>query len=156
MLSRDEVRIAYLAILGREPESESSLAIHQLEPSLDKLGQRLLASDEFRRRAVAVLPSREDSKWVCTEIHDGTEILIHIGLETVNLKGKGFTPLVNVGDKISIGQPLIEVDWAHIQEHATSIITPIIITNSEDKIVETHDAKEGIVGETVLLTVSSK
>lgn len=93
---------------------------------------------------------------VALKSSDGTEILIHIGLETVNLKGKGFTPLVNVGDKISIGQPLIEVDWAHIQEHATSIITPIIITNSEDKIVETHDAKEGIVGETVLLTVSSK
>lgn len=87
---------------------------------------------------------------------DGTEILIHIGLETVNLKGEGFTALVNVGDKISIGQPLIEVDWAYIQEHATSIITPIIITNSDDRIVEIHDAKKSIVGETVLLSVSTK
>lgn len=88
--------------------------------------------------------------------NDGTEILIHVGLETVNLKGEGFTTLVNAGDKISVGQPLIEVDWVYIQEHATSMITPIIITNSDDKIVETHDDKESIVGETVLLTVSSK
>lgn len=88
--------------------------------------------------------------------NDGTEILIHIGLETVNLKGEGFTPLVNAGDKITVGQPLIEVDWAYIQEHATSMITPIIITNSEDKTVEAHEAKESIVGETVLLTISSK
>lgn len=88
--------------------------------------------------------------------NDGTEILIHIGLETVNLKGEGFTTLVKTGDKITVGQPLVEVDWTYIGEHATSIITPIIITNSDERIVETHDAKESIVSETVLLAVSPK
>ena len=87
---------------------------------------------------------------------DGTEILIHIGLETVNLKGEGFTTLVKVGDKITVGQPLIEVDWAYIGEHATSIITPIIITNSTERNIEFSNDKKSSVGETVLLTVSPK
>lgn len=87
---------------------------------------------------------------------DGTEILIHIGLETVNLKGEGFTTLVKVGDKITVGQPLIEVDWAYIGEHATSIITPIIITNSAERNIEFSNDKKSSVGETVLLTVSPK
>ena len=87
---------------------------------------------------------------------DGTELLVHIGLETVNLKGEGFTTLVKVGDKITVGQPLVEVDWAYIGEHATSIITPIIITNSDNRTVEFGSDKKSIVGETVLLTASPK
>ena len=87
---------------------------------------------------------------------DGTEILIHIGLETVLLGGKGFTVLVNVGDKVSLGQPLIEVDWDYIREHATSIVTPIVITNSLERNVHCVDTKEGIMGETLLMTISTK
>ncbi len=88
--------------------------------------------------------------------NDGTEILIHIGLETVSLKGKGFTVLVKAGDKVSVGQSLIEVDWDYIREHAKSIITPIVITNSAERKVQLEVAKEGIVGETVLMTISPK
>lgn len=87
---------------------------------------------------------------------DDTEILIHVGLETVLLKGEGFTTLVNTGDEITVGQPLLEVDWAYIKEHATSMITPIIVTNGTDKNVEPQDAKESIAGETLLLKVSPK
>lgn len=87
---------------------------------------------------------------------DGTEILIHIGLETVNLKGKGFNTLVKIGENVSIGQPLVEVDWAYIEQHATSTITPIIITNSADRVIELNDVHESILGETVLFTVSPK
>lgn len=86
---------------------------------------------------------------------DGTEILIHIGLETVSLKGKGFTVLVKAGDTVSVGQSLIEVDWEYIREHAKSIITPIVITNSAERTVKCEVAKEGIMGETVLMTVSA-
>jgi PTS system glucose-specific IIA component len=88
--------------------------------------------------------------------NDGTEILIHVGLETVSLKGKGFTVLVKAGDTVSVGQSLIEVDWDYIREHAKSIITPIVITNSAERNVKCEVAKEGIMGETVLMTVSAK
>lgn len=103
---------------------------------------------------VVLIPDTKHA--IALKSSDGTEVLIHIGLETVNLKGKGFTILVKTGDNISVGQPLIEVDWVYIKEHAISIITPIIITNSGDRIVETSDAKESIVNETVLLTTSPK
>ncbi|AOV07630.1 glucose-specific PTS transporter subunit IIBC [Sporosarcina ureilytica] len=59
----------------------------------------------------------------------GREILIHVGIDTVNLEGKGFEALVEQGDKVKVGQPLLKVDIDYIQEHATSIITPIIFTN---------------------------
>ena len=88
--------------------------------------------------------------------NDGTEILIHIGLETVSLGGKGFTVLVETGDKVSLGQPVIEVDLDYIREHATSIVTPVIITNSSEKNVQFTQTKAGIMGETLLMTVSNK
>lgn len=59
----------------------------------------------------------------------GREILIHVGIDTVKLKGKGFEALVSQGDRVEIGQPLLKVDLDYITEHAPSIITPIIFTN---------------------------
>jgi glucose PTS system EIICBA or EIICB component len=59
----------------------------------------------------------------------GREILIHVGIDTVKLEGKGFEALVAQDDRIEIGQPLLQVDLDYIKEHATSIITPIIFTN---------------------------
>ncbi len=88
--------------------------------------------------------------------NDGTEVLIHIGLETVSLQGKGFTVLVETGDTVSLGQPLIEVDLEYIREHATSIVTPIIITNSSEKVVQCTHTKDGVTGKTLVMTVSNK
>lgn len=87
---------------------------------------------------------------------EGTEILIHIGLETVNLKGKGFNEKVSVGDKVSVGQLLMEVDLDYVKENATSLITPIIITNSSDgdKHYNLTEDKVSKVGETVIITVA--
>ncbi|MCK0472438.1 glucose-specific PTS transporter subunit IIBC [Halalkalibacter sp. APA_J-10(15)] len=59
----------------------------------------------------------------------GQEILIHVGLDTVNLKGEGFDALVSEGDTITQGQELLKFDLGYIGEHATSTITPIVFTN---------------------------
>ncbi|SDN54734.1 glucose-specific PTS transporter subunit IIBC [Bacillus sp. OK048] len=59
----------------------------------------------------------------------GREILIHVGIDTVNLKGQGFETLVSENDLVSQGQPLLKVDLDYIKEHATSTITPIVFTN---------------------------
>lgn len=59
----------------------------------------------------------------------GREILIHVGIDTVKLDGKGFEALVAQGDRVQQGQPLLKFDIDYINEHATSIITPIIFTN---------------------------
>jgi glucose-specific phosphotransferase system IIBC component len=82
----------------------------------------------------------------------GREILIHIGIDTVNLQGRGFETLVEENETVKKGQLLMKVDLAYVKEHATSIITPIVFTNltdGEKVVIEKHgqvDAnEEGIV-----------
>src|SRR5690554_148418 len=60
---------------------------------------------------------------------EGIELLIHIGLETVNLKGKGFDSFVEANTEVKQGQLLISFDLKYVSENAKSLITPIVITN---------------------------
>src|SRR5690606_26563172 len=60
---------------------------------------------------------------------EGVELLIHIGLDTVALKGKGFTPLVAPGQWVARGDPLIRFDIDAVALAAASLITPVIVTN---------------------------
>ncbi|TDB54876.1 PTS beta-glucoside transporter subunit EIIBCA [Bacillus sp. CBEL-1] len=60
---------------------------------------------------------------------EGLEILIHVGVETVALKGQGFTCLVEEGQSVKRGTPLLKLDLDYIKENAKSIVTPIIFTN---------------------------
>lgn len=85
----------------------------------------------------------------------GNEVLIHIGLETVELKGEGFTPKVQSGEQVTLGQPLIEIDLEYLRENAPHIITPIVVTNSagSGKSYQFTDEKEAKAEETVLLTI---
>ncbi|WP_102272030.1 PTS sugar transporter subunit IIA [Cytobacillus massiliigabonensis] len=87
---------------------------------------------------------------------DGTEVLIHVGLETVSLKGEGFQVLVKNGDLVSAGQLLMEVNWRAVGEKAKSLITPIVITNSGEREIQVNHINESKIGETVLMTVWSK
>lgn len=63
----------------------------------------------------------------------GTEILIHVGIDTVKLAGQGFETLVKEGDQISAGQPLLRVDLDYLKANAPSILTPIVFTNLLDQ-----------------------
>lgn len=63
---------------------------------------------------------------------NGAEILIHIGLDTVNLEGRGFEKLVASGDKVEAGQELVRFDIALIKAAGYQTVTPIIVTNSPD------------------------
>ena len=60
------------------------------------------------------------------------EVLVHIGLETVALKGEGFTRIASEGDKVKAGDVIIEADLNYIREHAKDIITPILISDESD------------------------
>ena len=62
----------------------------------------------------------------------GAEILIHIGMDTVQLEGKCFTPKVAQGDRIKVGQLLLEFDIKGIKEAGFQVTTPVIITNSDN------------------------
>lgn len=61
----------------------------------------------------------------------GLELLIHIGLETVALNGKGFTLHVEEGQKIRKGDLLVECDLAYVKAQGCEIITPVIVTNAD-------------------------
>lgn len=62
----------------------------------------------------------------------GYEILIHIGIDTVELKGEGFTAHVAQGDQVKKGQHLLDFDLDYLKKNAPSIITPIIFTNLKE------------------------
>lgn len=62
----------------------------------------------------------------------GTEILIHIGLDTVNLEGKYFTAHVSTGDKLTVGQLMIEFEIDRIKEAGYEIVTPVLVTNVDN------------------------
>ncbi|MFD1451147.1 MULTISPECIES: glucose-specific PTS transporter subunit IIBC [Oceanobacillus] len=66
------------------------------------------------------------------ESETGKEILIHIGINTVNLKGEGFEIFVEEGQEVKVGQTLLKADLDYISEYAKSTISPIIFTNLED------------------------
>ncbi|MBN8236070.1 PTS transporter subunit EIIC [Halobacillus kuroshimensis] len=66
------------------------------------------------------------------EADNGMEILLHIGIDTVGLKGEGFTAKIAEGDEVKQGQALMEVDLDFVKENAPSIVTPIIFTNLQE------------------------
>ncbi|MBM7097213.1 PTS glucose transporter subunit IIA [Bacillus sp. H-16] len=88
---------------------------------------------------------------------NGVEILIHIGIETVNMQGEGFEAFVKEGDKVAAGDKLITFDMDLVNEKAESTITPIIITNGDA--VSDLQKEENIdvtKGETSILTITVK
>lgn len=88
----------------------------------------------------------------------GEEILVHIGLETVALKGEGFEVLTKLGAKVKKGEPLIKADLAYIEENATSTIIPMVVTNSpEDKFdFDWKQVTETVAGETEVFVTTLK
>ena len=59
------------------------------------------------------------------------ELLIHVGLETVAMKGDGFEVAVSAGDRVEVGQTLLTYDLEFVKEKAKDIITPCVVTNMD-------------------------
>lgn len=91
---------------------------------------------------------------------NGVELLIHIGIDTVNLKGKGFDLLVKAGDKVKKGQLLERVDLKAIKDAGYDTIVPIVVTNSnnfDDIIPEKKNGDKVDYGDQLLMaTVDQK
>lgn len=86
------------------------------------------------------------------ESDEGVELLIHIGIDTVKLDGSGFESMVSTGDTIKKGQKLMQVDLDYIKENAPSIVTPLILTNLENRTLEITDVSE-VKSQQLIMTV---
>ena len=80
------------------------------------------------------------------ETDNGLEILIHIGIDTVKLNGEGFEVLVQEGERVAAGQPLVKVNLAAIADKVPSLVTPVIFTAyDEGQTVEIENGRPKIV-----------
>ncbi len=83
-------------------------------------------------------------------MENGGEVLIHVGLDTVNLKGEGFKPGVKAGDNVKAGDLLMEVDIDFIKSKGFDSTTVMVITNSDDFTIIPESGKQVKKGDSVL------
>ena len=93
---------------------------------------------------------------VTLRTREGIEVLMHVGIDTVTMKGEGFHPRVKPGDSVHAGDPLIAFDLDFLATHARSLLTQIVIANS-DRVVSCERAGGCVsAGKDTLLTVTLK
>lgn len=85
-------------------------------------------------------------------LDDGTEVMVHIGLDTVELKGEGFKRLEEVGTRVKKGQPIIEIDRDIIIGKGYLLVTPLLILNMDSIEKITYSKSKTVIAgiETVL------
>lgn len=76
---------------------------------------------------------------------EGLEVMVHIGLDTVELNGEGFEALKKEGDEITVGMPIIRVDKAYLIAQGKEIVTPIVVSSEKNITLKRHHS--GIVRE---------
>lgn len=86
---------------------------------------------------------------------NGAEILVHIGLDTVNLNGEGFTALVAVGDQVKAHQSIIQIDRETMRQKGVSLTTPMVVSNGEQYTVEIIKSGD-VTTEDLLMNVKKK
>ncbi|MBY9061498.1 phosphoenolpyruvate--protein phosphotransferase [Sphingomonas yunnanensis] len=94
--------------------------------AIDPTGDVLVAPCDAR-----VLVVQPSGHAITLETPEGAQLLIHLGIDTVALDGRGFEPLVAAGATVTRGQPLIRFDLDLIVREAQAAITPVIVTNGE-------------------------
>ncbi len=82
--------------------------------------------------------------------NSGLELIVHIGLDSVKLKGEGFDVLVKDGDEVKAGQPISKVDIKLFEDAGISMISPVVITNMDKVESFTINAGHAIAGDTAL------
>ncbi|MDD9339395.1 MAG: N-acetylglucosamine-specific PTS transporter subunit IIBC [Providencia heimbachae] len=90
----------------------------------------------------------------CLETENGVELIVHMGIDTVALKGEGCSRLVEEGAEVEAGTPILNLDLAFLEANAKSMISPVIISNIDDFAgVEILVEGEVIAGKTVIYNV---
>lgn len=93
----------------------------------------------------------------CLETDTGAEIVVHMGIDTVMLEGKGFTRLVEEGATVKAGQPVLELDLEFLNANARSMISPVVVSNIDDYTGVISLASGSVVaGQTKLFEIQGK
>ena len=117
-----------------------------------------VADDVFSQRVmgdgVAVLPSEgrvvapvagtvgklfEGGHGFAIETPEGLQVLVHVGLETVHLKGDGFTVKTNEGDEVAAGDEMVTVDLDRMREFGIDMVSPVVVISGQDVTVKASD-----------------
>ena len=85
---------------------------------------------------------------------EGAEILLHIGIDTVALKGEGFHPMVSAGETVRVGAPLISFDLDYLATHAKSLLTQVVITNGHGLTNWERATGQVVAGKDLLFSVN--
>ncbi|MBS6026300.1 glucose-specific enzyme IIA component of PTS [Haemophilus pittmaniae] len=87
------------------------------------------------------------------ESKEGVELFVHFGIDTVELKGEGFTRVAAEGQSVKRGDTVIEFDLALLESKAKSVLTPVVISNMDEIASIEKKSGEAIAAETVVLTL---
>jgi sugar PTS system EIIA component len=88
--------------------------------------------------------------------NNGAEILLHFGLDTVELEGEGFTLLKEAGEKIQKGDLLLEVDIDEVQNKGYKIDMPMIITNSSEYSINISELSDVTANQEIVMSLEKK
>ncbi|AAX88765.1 PTS glucose transporter subunit IIA [Haemophilus influenzae] len=87
------------------------------------------------------------------ESKEGVELFVHFGIDTVELKGEGFTRIAQEGQSIKRGDTVIEFDLPLLESKAKSVLTPIVISNMDEISCIVKKSGEVVAGESVVLAL---
>jgi sugar PTS system EIIA component len=81
------------------------------------------------------------------EADGGVELIVHVGLDTIEMRGAGFEKLASEGDRVEAGQPIVRFDLKAIKDSGYDPVTPVVVTNPEDHPVSNLRSGEVRAGE---------
>jgi PTS system glucose-specific IIA component len=81
------------------------------------------------------------------ETDGGAELIVHVGLDTIEMRGSGFEKLASEGDRVEAGQPIVRFDLEEIRDSGYDPVTPVVVTNADDHPVSNLRSGEVSAGE---------
>ena len=83
------------------------------------------------------------------ETDEGVELIVHVGLDTIELRGAGFEKLATEGDRVEAGQPIVRFDLEEIRAGGYDPVTPVVVTNPDEHPVSGFQAGEVQAGDPI-------
>ena len=87
------------------------------------------------------------------ESKEGIELFVHFGIDTVELKGEGFTRIAQEGQAVKLGDTVIEFDLELLESKAKSVLTPVVVSNMDEISNIEKKAGEVVAGESIVLVL---